>query len=131
VSLGVRGLVFDEQGRVLLIRHSYLPYWHFPGGGVEYGETAPEALRRELVEEGGVALSGEPRLLGLFHHPDWTRGDHVAFFEAGPWTPCARRWGLEIEAAEFFPPDALPPDAHPSVVQRFAERSGAPAATVW
>ena len=108
LTLGVRAQVFDEQGRVLLIRHSYLPDWHFPGGGVEFGETAADAVRRELAEEGGVSLAGEPRLLGLFRNPEWTPGDHVAFFDAGPWTPCRAGWGVEIEAAEFFAPDALP-----------------------
>ena len=44
LTLGVRAQVYDAAGRVLLIRHSYLPGWHFPGGGVEFGETAPEAM---------------------------------------------------------------------------------------
>lgn len=131
LTLGVRAQVFDESGRLLLIRHSYMPGWHFPGGGVEFGETAVEALRRELVEEGGVAISGEPRLLGLFRNPEWTAGDHVAFFDAGLWSPCPRRWGVEIEAGEFFDPAALPDDVHGSVRRRLAEAGGAPAAALW
>src|SRR6187200_446523 len=39
MSLGVRALVRDENGRILLIRHSYAPGWLLPGGGVERGET--------------------------------------------------------------------------------------------
>jgi ADP-ribose pyrophosphatase YjhB (NUDIX family) len=131
VSLGVRGLVFDAAGRVLLIRHSYLPGWHFPGGGVEVGETAAQAVGRELSEEGGVVLSGEPRLLGLFRNPEWTAGDHVAFFDAGPWTPGPTRWGVEIEDAQFFATEALPNDTHPSVRRRLAERAGAEASPLW
>jgi ADP-ribose pyrophosphatase YjhB (NUDIX family) len=131
VTLGVRGQVFDAAGRLLLIRHSYLPGWHFPGGGVEFGETTAEAVRRELREEAGVALCGEPRLLGVFRNPEWTAGDHVAFFEAGPWTPCPCRWGVEIEAAEFFALDALPGDVHASVRRRLAERNGAAISPLW
>jgi 8-oxo-dGTP pyrophosphatase MutT (NUDIX family) len=131
VTLGVRGQVADDGGRLLLIRHSYLPGWHFPGGGVEFGETAVEAVRRELAEEAGVALRGEPRLLGLYRNPEWTGGDHVAFFEAGSWTPCPREWGVEIEAAEFFYPRALPTDVHPSVTRRLAEQAGAQASPLW
>jgi len=131
VTLGVRASVFDEEGRLLLIRHSYLPGWHFPGGGVEPGETAAEAIRRELGEEGGVELTSPPRLVGLFHNPEWTRGDHVAFFHTAGWTARPKRWGLEIEAAEFFPTHALPAETHPSVLRRLAERDGAATAAIW
>lgn len=131
LTLGVRALVFDGAGGILLVRHSYLPAWHFPGGGVEYGETAVEAVRRELAEEGGVALSAEPRLVGLFRNPEWTAGDHIAFFEAGSWTPCPSRWGVEIEAAQFFSPKALPEDVHGSVRRRLAELSGGPVTSIW
>jgi ADP-ribose pyrophosphatase YjhB (NUDIX family) len=131
VTLGVRALATDKAGRILLVRHSYLPGWHFPGGGVEVGETACEAASRELAEEGGLALSGEPRLRGIFRNPEWTPGNHIAFFEAGPWAPCPTHWGVEIEAAEFFTSDALPPDVHPSVRRRLAERDGAAPSALW
>src|SRR5690348_5986539 len=60
MTLGVRGLVVDADGRVFLVKHSYVGGWHLPGGGVEVGETFVEALKRELVEEGRIAVVGEP-----------------------------------------------------------------------
>ena len=54
--LGVSGAVFDGEGRVLLVRHSYAPGWHLPSGGVKRGEHPDAAVRRELAEE--VGLSG-------------------------------------------------------------------------
>ncbi len=72
-SQSVAGVVLRE-GRVLLARHTYgggKGLLIVPGGYVEYGETPQEAVKRELLEETGVAV--EPgRLLGVrFGEKDW------------------------------------------------------------
>ncbi len=80
MTLGVRGVVLDDNDKVFLVKHSYVTGWHLPGGGVEVGETFLEALRRELVEEGRVELTGEPILHGLFFNGHVSRRDHVAVY---------------------------------------------------
>jgi len=51
-----------EDGRVLLVRHEKAErsYWLLPGGGVDYGESLPEALVRELREEVRVEVTPGP-----------------------------------------------------------------------
>ena len=80
MTLGVRGVVLDDEGQVFLVRHSYVAGWHLPGGGVEVGETFLEALRRELMEEGRIDLTGAPVLHGLFFNGHVSRRDHVAVY---------------------------------------------------
>ena len=131
ISLGVCGLVRDDFGRVLLVRHSYRPGWHFPGGGVESGETAEQAMARELTEEAGVRVTAPLRLVGVFHNRRWRPGDHTLFFEASTWVQGPSAWKGEIVAAEFHAPEALPPDVSASVPARLAELAGAPASPFW
>lgn len=131
VSLGVRVLVEDEAGRVLLVKHTYVPGWHFPGGGVEPGEHVREAASRELREEAGVQLRTHPRLLGIYHNPSWTRGDHVAFLHADAWDACRAKPGVEINAVAFFAPSALPDDVDGSVTRRLGEMNDQPPSPLW
>jgi ADP-ribose pyrophosphatase YjhB (NUDIX family) len=56
MSLGVRGIVISADDEVMLVRHGYVSGWHFPGGGVEVGETCVESITRELEEEACIAL---------------------------------------------------------------------------
>jgi ADP-ribose pyrophosphatase YjhB (NUDIX family) len=108
-TLGVRGIVIDDQRRVLLVRHGYAPGWHFPGGGVDKGETVRDAVIRELLEETAVTIVGEPVLLGVYTNFKLLPRDHVIAFviphyTRGPPPPPS----FEIREQGFFPIDALP-----------------------
>ena len=109
MTLGVRAIVLDREGRVLLVRHGYVVGWHFPGGGVEKGETCESALQRELAEEACVAVEGPARLHGLFFNGRVSPRDHVAVYVIETFRVTGERApDVEIQEARFFPLDALP-----------------------
>jgi ADP-ribose pyrophosphatase YjhB (NUDIX family) len=122
VTLGVRGMVLDAEGRVLLVRHGYVDGWHLPGGGVEPGETLLDALGRELLEEGNVKVAGVPMLHAVYYNNAASRRDHVALFVVrefeyeGPHAP-----SFEIQESGFFSPDALPEGTTAATRRRLAE----------
>ena len=132
VTLGVRAVVFDEAGRVLLVRHTYTPGWYLPGGGVDRGESAEAAVVRELVEEAGVLCRERPALHGLFHNGRVKR-DHVACYVVRRFEPAANAtpdW--EIAENGFFAPDALPTGTTAATRRRLVEvLQGVPIAEHW
>lgn len=122
VTIGVQGAVVDGLGRFLLVRHGYRPGWHFPGGGLEPGETAGLALARELVEEAGVIVEAAPRLHGIFSHFEEFPGDHIALFVVTAWKqPEVPEPNFEIEEQRFVRPDDLPEGTTRGTRRRVAE----------
>jgi 8-oxo-dGTP pyrophosphatase MutT (NUDIX family) len=122
-TLGAQGVVFDNENQVLLIRHSYRPGWHFPGGGVEWRETAETAMTREVFEEAGVIVKGRPQFHGLFaNNLSWLPSDHIAVFIVREWErPFVPPPNREILESRFFARDALPDGVIPAVQRRLAE----------
>src|SRR5690606_38020559 len=82
MTLGSRVMVVDGD-KVLLIRHTYVHGWQFPGGGVSPGETFETAGARETLEETGFRVIGPMQLFGIYHNSSpVTDRDHVAFYVA-------------------------------------------------
>jgi 8-oxo-dGTP pyrophosphatase MutT (NUDIX family) len=121
LTLGVRGLVTDAEGRVLLVQHTYVPGWHLPGGGVERRETAEQALAHELQEEAGVRVLGRASLVSVHSNEPRHPGDHVLLYRVHAWEPCAASAQGEIHEIGWFAPDALPAGVTPGTRQRIAE----------
>lgn len=132
MTLGVRGAVVDADNRVFLVRHTYIAGWFLPGGGVERGETASAAARRELREETGIVAEEEPVLHGLFLNDRQFRGDHVACFVLRRFRREAFSAGIEIAEARFFPLAALPDGTSGGTRRRIDEVvNGAPVKQDW
>jgi len=122
MTLGVRAVVLDGDNKVFLVKHSYVSGWHLPGGGVEVGESFVDALSRELIEEGRIALIGEPDLHGLFFNSHVSRRDHVAVYVVRQFSqdrlPEPNR---EIVACGFFAATELPAETTHGTRLRIAE----------
>ena len=122
LTMGVRAMVLDEQGQICLIRHSYVAGWHMPGGAIEPGETAAEALVRELWEETGLELQGTPELFALYLNRRWSARDHVALYLVRNFQPTNHRPSpREILEVGFFPLTALPPGTTGPTQRRIVE----------
>jgi ADP-ribose pyrophosphatase YjhB (NUDIX family) len=122
MTLGVRAILIRD-GTVVLVKHSYIPGWYFPGGGVEVGESVAEALSREIREEAGAALTAPPELFGIYRNAHADVRDHVALFvcrgferDAGMDLPNG-----EIVACESFPVNQLPADVSAGTAARLRE----------
>jgi len=133
VTVGAQALVVDANRRVLLVRHTYRPGWHFPGGGVRHGETVRHTLARELEEETGLELTGEPKLVGIYSHFDEFPGDHIVLFLVEAWTRTRPvRKNLEIAEQRFCTLDDLPPGTTQGTLRRLREIfAGAAQQTSW
>jgi ADP-ribose pyrophosphatase YjhB (NUDIX family) len=123
-TLGVRALVLDEAERVALVKHTYLPNWYLPGGGVNRRESFADALARELREEIGLADFRLERVLGVYRNGSEYKDDHVVIFVVHTREPTAdirAADALEIEEARWFPIDALPTDISLASLRRIQE----------
>jgi ADP-ribose pyrophosphatase YjhB (NUDIX family) len=126
MTLGVRAMVINEaEGSIFLVRHTYVPGWYLPGGGVERGQTLRSALTAELAEEGNIELTGEPELFGVYFNTRSSIRDHVALYICRAWRQSKPRLpDREIAEAGFFRFDSLPVGTTDSTKRRISEVLG-------
>lgn len=131
LTLGVRIAAFDRQGQIFLVRHSYVPGFYLPGGGVELGETCRQAVMREAEEEGGLAFERPPELYNVYRNDGIARRDHVVLFVARnvELQKDASQTGGEILDSGFYSLDALPETATRATLARIEEIAQGPAQT--
>lgn len=123
-------VVWNEDGRLLLVQRRDDGLWALPGGITDPGETLAASALRELREETGLRGSVE-RLLGLFDSRLWHSEKRLHFYHVlfevavgtAPLHPSA-----EVLAAAYFSAAELPPLSpghHLRVPFAFAQRRGA------
>ncbi len=106
---GVSVILRNDEGHVLLVRHSYGPdVWSLPGGGMEKGEAAETAARREMREELNIELS-EAKQIGTLDET-LSGTSHTAHILTARTGDAIMPDGREIAEARFFPANELPQD---------------------
>lgn len=108
------GVVYDEEGRILLVRHVNGGIWSVPGGCIDPEEAPADAVAREVWEETGLEV--EPvRVLGVFGGPEcvieYANGDRTSYVVTA--FECELRGGRldahsdETDGAAFVGPSEL------------------------
>ena len=145
----IAGLGFRD-GHVLVHRAVHEPFWTFPGGTAEIGETSEETLKREMVEELGVEVT-VTRLLWIvenfFHYEqrDWHELGLYYLMEIPPqfpfrpeeiihrvedgdnhlefkWMPATRKALTELDIPPYFIADEI--EALPATPRHLVWRDG-------
>ena len=131
VSFGACALIVDPDGRVALVRHTYMSGWALPGGGVKRAEPPADAVLREMREELGTLCCDAPVLFGLYTRRSGWATNVIAVYRLMN-SSLDYRPNFEISDLEFFDPAAPPPDSTAGTLRRLAEFTGkAPLSAYW
>ncbi|MCO6451282.1 MAG: NUDIX domain-containing protein [Caldilineales bacterium] len=120
-TIGVRGILQDDEGRILFVRHSYgKRRWFLPGGGGDGNESADESMVREMREETGLKVE-VTRLVGVYLWLESYKRDNIFVFE------CKQVGGeLQVDRGEiadsgWFALDDLPQPLNPGTRRVLAD----------
>lgn len=127
-------MVLDPQGRLLLVRHAYLPGWCLPGGVAKRGEADEDAVRRELREETGIGGSSRVELFARYVDHEGRPVTTVLVVRLAERPPELRLAPLEIAETRFVDlrQEALPDGTSPATRARIREHLGLdPLSPLW
>jgi 8-oxo-dGTP diphosphatase len=105
--------IIKQEDKILCVqrgnaKYEYLSYkWEFPGGKIEGGETEEEAIQREIMEELGMLISIEDKLMTVQHeYPDFNLTMHI-FMCSSADQPVLNehvdfKWSKSYELSQFY-----------------------------
>ena len=116
-KIGVFGVIFDTDKKVLLCHRNDYDLWNLPGGRLEKNESPWDGVVREVKEETGLNVK-VVKLIGVYSKPD---KDEIVFSflcekESGEITTTD-----EARSVEFFDFEDLPPKTVPKQVERIED----------
>lgn len=123
VKIGAFGIILDEHEHVLLCHRRDVDLWNLPGGGVEEGETAVQAVIREVKEEVGLKVVAR-KLVGIYIHPGKV---HLAFSYICEITGGKIKKSDEADSIAYFSFRKIPANTYPFHVARIADALEKPA----
>ena len=121
---GVKVMLFNPAGELLLVRNSYgnTDAWVLPGGGIRPWEEPIAAARREVREELGVEAD-KLNFVAAYRSSDEGKSDSIDLFTAQCAAP-VKSGNFEIAETRYFPANALPDNISPATARRIAEQRG-------
>ncbi len=117
---GARAVIINDKDEVLLVMHTYTPGWHFPGGGVDKGESPREAVIREVREEAGVIVQENPVIFECYFNIYGGVDDIVSLYIIKKFQ-IQKIKSKEIAEVKWFPINRLPENASKATKRRIAE----------
>jgi 8-oxo-dGTP diphosphatase len=103
--MAVAAMIFDEQGRILLFKHTYRKFeWGIPAGGLEHREQPERAIIREFFEETGMQIEVQKLLTAESAKED----HHVSLVYLCKIVSGTFKASLEISEMKYFDVNDLP-----------------------
>jgi len=116
-TIGVFGILLDEQRRVLLCHRRDFDLWNLPGGGLEANEAPWEGVTREVREETGLDVTVE-YLAGVYSKPE---SDEVVFSFVCRVVGGALRLTDEADQVAYFVIEDIPANTSRKQVERIKD----------
>lgn len=116
-SIGVFGIIFDDQNRVLLCHRKDYDLWNLPGGALEAGEAPWEGVKREVKEETGLDVEVS-KLTGVYGKQD---KNEIVFAFLCKVIDGEITLNDEADQIHYFDTDKLPANTVPKQVERIQD----------
>jgi ADP-ribose pyrophosphatase YjhB (NUDIX family) len=126
-TIGIFGIILDDQKRVLLCHRRDYDLWNLPGETLENGESPWDGVRREIKEETGLDTEIES-LAGVDSKPD---KNEVVFSFVCKVIGGEITLNDEADKIEYFEIDKLPPNTSQKQVERIKDFMVNPDKTIY